>query len=134
VRTEPVNEEFFRALETRRTQALVNRDMKILEELHAPEYELITPAGKAFSRQGYLEAIEREPFYASWQAEDMAVRVTAEMAVVRYKAILQFPSGREIVCMHTDTYELRAGRWQAVWSQATELRNAHRSHEAESAA
>ncbi|WP_140631671.1 nuclear transport factor 2 family protein [Methylibium rhizosphaerae] len=116
------NEDFFRQLELRRTRALVERDMPTLEALHAPEYELITPAGKVFSRQAYLQAVAREPFYAGWEAAGMKFRISAAMAIVRYQATLRFPSGREVVCWHTDAYENRADGWQAVWSQATELR------------
>ena len=114
-------EAFFRELELRRTRALVERDMKTLNELHAPEYELITPAGKVFDRKRYLGAIESEPFYAAWEVGEMAVRISPSMAIVRYKARLVFPSGREVTCWHTDAYENRAGLWQAVWSQATEV-------------
>jgi hypothetical protein len=46
------------------------------------------------------------------------------MAIVRYKARIQFPSGRVFVVWHTDSYELRASGWQAVWSQATEAPSA----------
>jgi hypothetical protein len=115
-------EEFFRVLEARRTRALVERDLATFEELHAPEYQLITPAGKVFSREAYLGAIRAEPFYAAWEAEGaMSVRHSAHMAVVRYQAKLRFPSGRVVICWHTDSYELRAQGWQAVWSQATEV-------------
>ena len=116
--------QFFRALEERRTRALVERDMATLEELHAQNYQLITPSGKAFTRKKYLAAVKAEPFYAAWEVGEMAVRVSADMAVVRYRARLRFPSGREIVCWHTDSYERAAGRWQAVWSQATEIPSA----------
>ena len=115
-------EEFFRELELRRTRALVERDMAALNELHAPEYELITPAGTVFDRKRYLGAIESEPFYAAWEVGEMAFRISPSMAIVRYKARLVFPSGREVACWHTDAYENRAGLWQAVWSQATEVR------------
>lgn len=114
-------EEFFRALEHRRTRALVARDLATLEALHAPQYQLITPSGKVFSREAYLGAIEAEPFYAGWELGPMSFRVTADMAVVRYTAQLRFPSGREVVCWHTDSYERRSQGWQAVWSQATEI-------------
>jgi len=120
---EPEDEAFFRALELRRTRALVERDMGKLEELHAPEYELITPAGRMFTRERYLETLAREPFYAAWEAGEMTFRLSADMAIVRYEARLRFPSGREMLCWHTDAYERRAGRWQAVWSQATESRD-----------
>jgi len=115
---------FFRELELRRTRALVERDMKTLNELHAPEYELITPAGKVFDRERYLSAIEREPFYAGWEAGEMAFRISPSMTIIRYKAKLTFPSGRELMCWHTDAYENRAGLWQVVWSQATEVKQA----------
>ena len=116
-----MNPEFFRALEVRRTRAIVERDLEEIERLHAPEYQLITPAGRTFSRTRYLELIKAEPFYSRWEHGPMDVRTSAEMAVVRYQARIAFPSGRVWECWHTDTYELREGEWLAVWSQATEL-------------
>ncbi|MEO8487958.1 MAG: nuclear transport factor 2 family protein [Betaproteobacteria bacterium] len=116
------DETFFEALERRRTHALVQQDMQVIEELHAPEYELVTPSGRVFTREKYIETIARESFYAGWELGEMNFRISADMAIVRYKARLRFPSGGELLCWHTDTYEKRSGRWRAVWSQATELR------------
>jgi hypothetical protein len=116
-----MNPEFFRTLEVRRTSAIVERNLEEIERLHAPEYQLITPAGRTFSRTRYLEMIKAEPFYAAWDHGPMEVRVSAEMAVVRYQARITLRSGRLVECWHTDTYELRASAWLAVWSQATEL-------------
>ena len=115
------SEQFFHQLERERTRALVEQDLAVFERLHAPEYQLITPGGKVFSRQAYLEAIKAGPFYAAWGIGSMSVRVAEQMAVVRYQARLEFPSGRVVVCWHTDTYERRFSGWQAVWSQATEV-------------
>lgn len=113
--------EFFRQLERRRTRALVERDLPTLEELHALEYQLITPAGKVFSRERYLAAIAAEPFYTQWELGTIEVRLSNDMSLLRYQARLHFPSGRIVDCWHTDSYE-RCGRlWQAVWSQATQL-------------
>ena len=114
-------EAFFRALEVERTEALVRQDMEVVERLHAPGYQLITPAGTVFTRERYLSAIAAEPFYAKWESGEMSVRVSRCMAIVRYQARLQFPSGRVVTCWHTDSYEKRDDRWQAVWSQATEI-------------
>lgn len=113
------SEDFFRALEVERTQALVARDMPTVQRLHSPEYELITPPGNVFSRERYLGAIAAEPFYSSWDCGPISVRVSSLMAVVRYRARIGFPSGRVVDCWHTDSYELKGGEWQAVWSQAT---------------
>jgi hypothetical protein len=117
------SDEFFRELEAARTRALVGRDLETLERLHAAEYQLVTPAGKVFTREAYLGAIKSEPFYAAWQPlGEVSVRRSEAMAAVRYMVRLQFPSGRAVVCWHTDIYELRGAGWQAIWSQATELR------------
>lgn len=116
-----MNPEFFRALEVRRTGAVVDRDLEAIERLHAPDYQLITPAGRTFSRAQYLEVIKAEPFYAAWEHGPIEVRASAEMAIVRYQARITFASGRLVDCWHTDTYELRASAWLAVWSQATAL-------------
>lgn len=116
-----MNHDFFRGLEAERTLAIVKQDMVTIERLHAPEYELVTPAGVTFSRARYLAAIAKEPFYAEWKHGSMQVRATQTMALVRYKAKITFPSGSVVNCWHTDSYELRGTSWQAVWSQATRL-------------
>lgn len=116
--------DFFRALERERTQALVARDIATIERLHAPDYQLITPAGRVYARERYIARIAAEPFYAAWELGDIEVRLAPAMAMVRYPATLTFPSGKVIRCWHTDSYELRDGsdgQWQAVWSQATQL-------------
>jgi hypothetical protein len=112
---------FFRALELRRTRALVERDLPTLEVLHAADYQLITPAGKVFTRDAYLAAVRDAPFYAGWEIGEMNVRISVATAALRYRAQLRFPSGRELSCWHTDLYECRPAGWQAVWSQATEI-------------
>src|SRR5213592_2297608 len=63
----PMNPQFFCDLEVRRTRAIVERDLEAIEALHAPEYQLITPSGRSFSRTRYLEMIKAAPFYAAWE-------------------------------------------------------------------
>jgi len=116
--------DYFRALEMERTQALVAQDMETAERLHAHDYQLITPAGKTFNRESYLAAIAASPFYAKWGLGAMEVRLSPTIAIVRYQARLEFPSGDVVTCWHTDSYEFREGHWQAVWSQATAISQA----------
>jgi hypothetical protein len=119
--------QFFIDLERRRTQALVAGDMAVVERLHAPGYELITPAGAVFSRERYLAAVAEGPFYTAWEMGEVRVQATAEMALLRYQARLHFPSGKVVLCWHTDAYALQsysagqAREWQALWSQATAI-------------
>jgi len=110
------------ALERRRTQALVARDIATARGLHAADYQLITPAGKVFDREAYLAAVESGALaYAAWDCGPMQARVGSDMAILRYRARLAFASGRVVECWHTDSYECRGGAWLAVWSQATAL-------------
>ena len=120
--TDPPTVEFFHALEVSRTTALVQRNMELARELHAPEYQLITPAGKKFNREDYFREITTGTLrYSKWGLGQMEVRVSSAMAIVRYRARLEFPSGNSVTCWHTDSYELRGETWQAVWSQATAI-------------
>lgn len=117
-----VSADYFRELERERTQALVAQNMELAERLHAPQYHLVTPGGKSFKREAYLSAVASGALrYVRWEPQDIEVRLSSGMAIVRYKACLEFPSGTVVVCWHTDSYEPRDGRWQAVWSQATAI-------------
>lgn len=116
-----------RTLEARRIQAILTRDMPLLWQLHAPDYQLITPAGRTYTRERYLGDIESSTLrYLSWEAGGMQVRASAQMAIIRYQVKLELDSGdgtgTPFLCWHTDSYELRDGEWQAVWSQATAVK------------
>ena len=119
--------ERIRDLEAARIEALVTPDVERLRQIHCDDYQLITPSGRAFSREEYLGLIESGHLrYLRWEAGPMQVRTSATMAIVRYRVTLQLGSadapGRPLPCWHTDSYEMRDGIWQAVWSQATEVR------------
>jgi hypothetical protein len=113
--------DFFRNLEAKRTQALVDRDTAAIRRLHAPDYELISVPGRSMSLDRYLTLIEEDLFYAKWEHGSMRVHVADGMAAVRYQAKITFPSGNVVECWHTDIYVIRAGSWVAIWSQATRL-------------
>ena len=115
------DEDFFRALEVERTQALVNRDEKAIRRMHAPDYELITVPGRVMSLERYLSLMAQDVFYAGWEHGPMRVQVAQGMAAVRYLAKIIFPSGNVVDCWHTDIYASQAGAWRAIWSQATQV-------------
>lgn len=119
--------DYFRELEKSRIRALVRRDMELLWRLHAEEYQLVTPSGRMFGRERYLQEIDSGNLqYWQWEPGPIAVRATERMAVVRYQATLEVGSaggrGSPFQCWHTDTYELQHGHWRAIWSQATAIR------------
>ena len=103
--------------------------MDLARQLHAADFQLITPTGHQYARDQYLDEIETgELKYVAWDPEEMDVRMHASVAMLRYRARLQVDSGTGQVsifhCWHTDSYELIDGLWQVVWSQATAIRQA----------
>lgn len=115
-----------RAMERQRLRALVEANMDVADQLHADDFQLINPGGGALSKGDYLGAIASGYLkYVVWEAEVIAVRIRGEMAVIRYQSRLAVSLGgaeADLQCYwHTDTYEKQGGRWQVVWSQATQI-------------
>jgi hypothetical protein len=114
-----------RETEHRRLKSLVEADLAVAESLHAEDYQLITPSGYALTKQDYLGAIANgELRYQVFEpVSEIMVRTSGQIALLRYQVqiCVQSDGGpvASIRCWHTDTYELRDGHWQAVWSQAT---------------
>ena len=115
-----------RDLERTRLRALVASDIETARRIHAFDFQLITPRGRALSKEQYLEAVADGTIrYLVWEAGPMEVRVHEGVALIRYQARLQLAAGEqrrpEFQCWHTDSYEMRDGYWQVVWSQATKI-------------
>jgi len=123
-----VGKESFDLLETerRRLKALVDRDLVAGGQLHADDYQLITPNGAALSKRDYLDgiltgALNYQVFEA---ASEVSVKAYEDVGVLRYQALIEvdFPGGHDGGRFwHTDIYERREGQWQVVWSQATRI-------------
>jgi ketosteroid isomerase-like protein len=126
--TASTQEDAVRVAERERLRALVEVDMERASRLHADDFQLITPAGDSLSRQEYLEAVASGQFdYLVWDPGPIAVRLDGNSAVIRYRSEIEIvvngsrmPRRRY---WHTDSYERQDGQWQAVWSQATEIRS-----------
>ncbi len=100
--------------------------MALALAIHAPDYMLISPLGRTFTRERYLGMIESGAMdYRLWEHGDMSVRMTQAMTLIRYQATIAFGSadklGDPFKVWHTDSYELIGETWQAVWSQATKI-------------
>ncbi|GAA3921471.1 hypothetical protein GCM10023084_83040 [Streptomyces lacrimifluminis] len=116
--------EQIREVERARLRALVAGDISAASELHAPDFQLVTPAGHVLSKDAYLQAIATGDIdYVEWEPGPIEVRIHGNAAVIRYQATLEVIFKRRRVprasYWHTDTYENAHGQWQAVWSQAT---------------
>ena len=121
-----VDAESIRYIERARLRALVNADMIAAEPLHAPDFQLITPIGAKLSKAEYLGAVTGGQIkYLLWEPGDIAVRLYAASATIRYRAKLEVVFGGHKVppgdYWHTDAYECRDRQWMVVWSQATAI-------------
>jgi len=121
--TDRVSADDIRDLERSRLRALVERDMPLAWQLHAPDFQLVTPAGRVFTREQYLGKVEEGVLrYLRWEPGPIDVRLGQDSAVIRYQATLEFEAGMPFQCWHIDSYERIDGRWQVVWSQATAIK------------
>jgi uncharacterized protein (TIGR02246 family) len=120
--------ELLRDIEKRRLRSLVTGDLTTARELHADDFQLINPFGGALSKDQYLGMIQSgELKYLVWEPAEIAVRIYQDSASLRYRARIEnLVRGQKISLReywHTDVYEKRSGRWQVVYSHATEIRD-----------
>jgi hypothetical protein len=121
--------EHLRALERERCRALVTGDLDRARELHTEDFQLINPGGAAVTKEQYLGGLAAGTIkYLLFEPQgEIAVRVYGPVALLRYQSELEIVVQGQAVprmrCWHTDAYELRDGRWQAVWSQATTIQH-----------
>jgi hypothetical protein len=124
------NERTLAEIERERLRLLVDADADGASPLHADDFQLITPSGRALSKGDYLDRIRSGRLeYRRWEAGDIIVRTYGDAAVLRYQAEMVLASGEPAAdavpvvmhLWHTDLYERRDGHWQVVWSQATEI-------------
>ena len=119
--------EALRTTERERLRALREADMAVAERLHADDYQLIPPSGAPWSKREYLDAIASHQLtYLVFEPiSPIAVRVTGQMAAVRYRAQFEVRGAGGATdsgtFWHTDIYERRDSHWQVVWSQATRI-------------
>ena len=100
--------------------------MDLARQLHADDFQLINPFGDALSKEQYLgDVASGEIDYLVWEPQTIEVRLYGQVAVIRYQSQVEIVVGGQKVSLrrywHTDSYEEHDGRWQVVWSQATEI-------------
>lgn len=116
------------ATERRRLRALVDADLPTADALHTDDYELITPGGSSLSKADYLGGIANGTLrYRRFEpAGEVRTRMWERAAALRYEVdieVVHDGTAYRDHCWHTDLYELRDGRWVAVWSHATRIRS-----------
>jgi ketosteroid isomerase-like protein len=121
--------EAIRAVQYERSAALLATNIQALRQIHADDFQLITPLGAVFSKEQYLGAVEAGIIKYSVLELDspVDVRVYGDVALVRYRAQIEVDvQGQKYPragYWFTDAYEQHDARWQIVWSQGTPISN-----------
>ena len=93
--------------------------------LHADDFQVVNPVGRAFFRERYLDDVGAGVIdYLVWEADSIAVRIYGEGAALRYQSQVEMTvrgEPRRMRAWNTALYERRDGRWQLVWFQVTEV-------------
>jgi len=102
--------EALRAVEKQRLRALVSVDRAELEDLHAPDFQLIHPGGGVWSREEYLSGIASGRIdYRQFDAVSaIDVIFEQDLAVLRYQSFIDIcVAGQEpgrLLAWHIDCY------------------------------
>ena len=119
--------EHLREIERTRLRALAGADLTVADQLHADDFQLVNPAGGVLTKAQYLDGIASGFLnYRLWEPDGaIDVRLHDGVALIRYRSHLHMSvdgaDGDTRSYWHTDTYEYRDGRWQIVWSHATQI-------------
>ena len=87
----------------------------------------LPPSGSTLSKDEYLGRVASKSLeYLVFEpTSEILARSSERLVVLRYIARIVLSVGvadeQEFQAWHTDVYEMRAGHWLAVWSQATAI-------------
>jgi hypothetical protein len=114
-----------RSVAHERISALVTANMEVARQLHAQDFQLVTPLGAVFSKEEYLGAVAAGHLhYLAVELDSpIDVRLYDDVALIRYRSQIEIEvQGQRYPrapYWFTDAYEKRDGQWQIVWSQGT---------------
>ena len=110
-----------RELEHEWTVANINADKKKLDHILADDYVGEGPEGKPHGKAEYLRTIKRDTSIQKWDFEDLKVELNGDRASLSGILRLQVDD-KPTALRFTDKFVWRDGRWQAVGSEVTPLK------------
>ena len=114
-----------RAAAQKRLSALITGDKEVAWQIHADDFQLVTPLGAVFSKEEYLGAVAAGILhYLAMELDSVIdVRMYDDVALIRYRAQIEVEVQGQgyprAPYRFTDAYEKRDGQWRIVWSQGT---------------
>jgi ketosteroid isomerase-like protein len=126
-----MKDEQISAAEDRETLARLNRDyvhsvltsnVERFNEILAPDFRNSGSDGTFTDRSGFLAAIARPSNLRSLTAEDVEIRIFADIAVIHARTLYETADGRPGTGRYTDIWHRQPdGRWLAVAAHVTRL-------------
>jgi peptidylprolyl isomerase len=111
-------------LERKWTEGFKNRDKKTLDIILADDFIFTDEDGQIYNKAQYLEAVMQVKV-ESYSLDDLTTRVSGDTGVVagRWSGTMTV-DGKQTngAFRFTDTFAKRQGRWQAIASQDTRIR------------
>jgi hypothetical protein len=108
-------------IENEWTVANINADKKALDRILADDYVGEGVNGKSQGKAEYLNTIERDATIQKWEFESLKVDLKGERASLSGIINLQLRD-RNVSYQFTDKFVWRDGRWQAVGSEVSEIK------------
>jgi hypothetical protein len=120
--------ESLRAIEQARLRALVDADIATAGSLMADDFELVNPGGAKLARDDYLGAVQAGfiDYLVFEPSSPITVTRSGDFAVLRFQVSFDLLVAGDRLTHEgwiTELYELRNGRWQIAWEQATAVPN-----------
>jgi uncharacterized protein DUF4440 len=85
-----VNQGDLAEIERRRLRALVDGDLPVADQLHADDFQLITPSGESVSKEEYLQRVASgEIDYLVWDPEEIDAHIRDDAACLRYRSTIK---------------------------------------------
>jgi ketosteroid isomerase-like protein len=114
-----------RALEDRRCQAMIDKDMKTLEALYADELVYTHSNAAVDDKKSYLAGITSGKFdYKAIKRHDESIKVVGDAAICTGRAQINVRSSgvdRALNSRYLIVWVKRSGGWQAVAWQSTPI-------------
>lgn len=108
-------------LEHEWTVANINADREKLDRILADDYVGPSSDGNSQGKADYLRTIKRDTSIQKWDFEDLKVDLRGNRAAL--SGVIRFQiAGREAGYRFTDKFVWRDGRWQAVGSEVTPVK------------
>jgi hypothetical protein len=96
----------------------------VMEEILATDFVGTSPGGKRSSKAESIQSAREGPrIFAKTQLDKIEVHLISETAIALGEDVLDLKAGSQVRTAWTDTWVHREGRWQAVASHESVVKN-----------